>query len=103
MSTINQYYDQKLTNARQEILSKEESYILQVNLTELIDYYYEKDALPLIERDPSKKIDYVKNSYLRKTRSGIPIDRYLVLTIRYPIIPHERISDVLHKVKSFFA
>ena len=58
MSSINDYYVQKLQNARSEILSKGDQYILQVELTKLVDYYYDKDSLPLIEKDNTRKIDY---------------------------------------------
>jgi len=102
MSSIDDYYEQKLANARREILSKGDSFILSVDLTELIDYYYDKDSLPLIEKDQSREIDYEQKSYMRRTTSGLPIARSLVLTIRYPIIPRDKITEVLQRRSSTY-
>ena len=102
MPSINDYYEQILQNARRKILSKGDQYILQVELTKLIDYYYDKYSLPLIEKDNTREIDYEQQSYIRRTPSGIPIGRSLRLTIRYPIIPHDRMIEVLRRKSSTF-
>jgi len=103
MSDINDYYRQKIQNARKEILSKGDHYILKVEPEELVDYYYNKDALPLIEKDESRKINIEQESRLRKTPSGFPVGRSLILTIKYPIISRDKITEVLkRKSQTYF-
>ncbi|MHA2347035.1 MAG: hypothetical protein ACXACP_09975 [Candidatus Hodarchaeales archaeon] len=90
LSEIFRYYDEKLQKAKREILSKGEQYLLNADIEKLVDYYSKKDNLPLVEKDERREIDYEHES--SPTPSGI-----LKLTIWYPRIPYDNITEVLNR------
>jgi len=97
MSTIKDYYANALHNAKMEIDSNSESYLLGVNTDELVQYYLDKYQLPLIERDCSREIAYEKQkSVFERSSSKIPIK------IFYPIIVKDRLAEAILKQSSTF-
>lgn len=102
MSSINDYYRQKIRAARNEIISKGDDFILKVKPSELIEYYFRKDSLPIIEKDSQREIEYEQKSPMRSTMGGFVAGRRLIVTIKYPIIPHERIIEVLKRQSSTY-
>jgi hypothetical protein len=83
---IPSYYENAIRNSKNDMNAKKDEFLLTVNSRELADYYYQKYALPLIERDSTREIEY--------RQEGTAYSETLI-KILYPINPKEKIENVI--------
>lgn len=97
--SINDYYRRFCDIAKEDILSKDNEYILSVNTEDLVKYYISRYCLPLIEKDETREVSIDYEPEMHRLR-GIPISRRLRLTIKYPIVVKEKLDEVLRRQSS---
>ncbi len=90
MVNIQQYYETSKDKIKREIENTAEEEIIYTNKDELVNYYFNKYKLPLIE------IDSGKNEEVKKEKSeNYGYRDYYVFTLTVPIIPNEKNDTVL--------
>lgn len=99
METLTEYYDRVIRNAKNEIDTTGDAYLLGVKVDDLVQFYIAKHQLPSIERDNSRDLEREKGRAIERmdSRLSIRTGRDIPLTIFYPIIPKPRIEDVIQR------
>jgi len=99
------YYTELTDRIRKEVASKEDSYLLTVDPEEYATYLLERHALPEIVFDESR------DRFIEKVRRqqqvqdpiwGLATREVVWARIGLPVIPDDRISDVLNLIPSTF-
>jgi hypothetical protein len=80
------YYEDAIRNSKNEIDLKKDEFLLAVDSNELAKYYFDTYALPLIEQDAKKEIEYRQEG---NTYNGT------LIKIFYPIIPKNNLETVI--------
>ena len=93
--SISDYFNDVITQIKNEIEQSSEQELLNVETEELAEYYTQKYGLPLIEKDESRKINVEK----RKSSYGsVP------LKVFYPVLPKKNLHTVIERRSSrYFA
>ncbi|MFW9842952.1 MAG: hypothetical protein ACFFEV_00045 [Candidatus Thorarchaeota archaeon] len=103
METIRGYFSNAIQTAIREVDGKPESYLLGVNVSDLVQFYFNTYQLPLIEKDTSRDLVIEKGKAIDRMHPGGFIERRdIPLIIYYPIIPKPKIEDVIHRGASTF-
>jgi hypothetical protein len=104
MESISDYFSQVISRAQTEITSKDDAYLIGIDTSKLVNYYFEKDSLPLIEKDEMRGISYDQKKPVERTLgdSGIIVSRQIHLKILYPIKVKNRIEEVIKRTASTF-
>ncbi len=104
METIKEYFSNAIQTAIREIDSRDDAYLLSVNVNDLVQFYLDTYQLPLIEKDTNRDLVREKGKAIdiMHPRLGFIERRDIPLTIFYPIIPKPRIKDVIQRGASTF-
>lgn len=104
MSSIEDYYRIEIENSKRDIQSKEDEEILFLDTEKLVKYYVGKIELPYVEKDETRQLTWekLKPRSITAGRRGFVIGRNIPIRIYYPIIPYEKINEVLKRQSNPF-
>lgn len=89
--SIEEYYQNAINKIKNEVNELDEEQLLGTDTDELVQYFFDKYSLPLIEKDTKRE------TTVRKLTSSSAYRNTMTLEISYPLIMKDRIEEVIKR------